>query len=98
MTTVTTEIVFFFFSDYILTRLGGPVTLSLSLFSYIIRHVFFSNLLILIRLVYYSLMENPWIVLPAELLHGLTYAAMWAACVRHASEVAPPGIFLEAFF
>ncbi len=32
-----------------------------------------------IRLFYYSLLHEPWAVLPAELLHGITFAAMWSA-------------------
>lgn len=41
---------------------------------------------------YYALLVTPWAVLPAELLHGLTFAAMWAACVKHGSDIAPPGL------
>eukprot|EP01127_Copromyxa_protea_P005254 TRINITY_DN1517_c0_g1_i3.p1 TRINITY_DN1517_c0_g1~~TRINITY_DN1517_c0_g1_i3.p1 ORF type:complete len:386 (-),score=46.03 TRINITY_DN1517_c0_g1_i3:116-1273(-) len=79
-TTVSTEIIFFIFSERILNKLGVKITLALSLVTYIVR------------LVYYGLLSSPWWVLPAELLHGLTFAAMWAACVKHGSDIAPPGL------
>ena len=33
----------------------------------------------IIRFLYYALMKDPWMVMPAEVLHGITFAAMWAA-------------------
>ena len=32
-----------------------------------------------LRFLYYALLADPWWVMPAEVLHGVTFAAMWAA-------------------
>lgn len=45
-----------------------------------------------IRLGYYAILPNPWAVLPAELLHGVTFAAFWSACIYYSSTIAPPGL------
>lgn len=34
-------------------------------------------------------LETPWWILPAEVLHGLTFAAMWSACSSYATSIAP---------
>lgn len=34
-------------------------------------------------------LETPWWVLPAEVLHGLTFAAMWSASSSYATSIAP---------
>lgn len=34
-------------------------------------------------------LREPWWVLPAEVLHGLTFAAMWAATTDYAHQIAP---------
>ncbi|KAK7482942.1 hypothetical protein BaRGS_00025842 [Batillaria attramentaria] len=44
-----------------------------------------------LRMLGYSLLENPWLVLLIEPLHGLTFALMWAAVTTRASQIAPPG-------
>ena len=31
-------------------------------------------------------------VLPCEVLHGLTFAALWSACCNNAAAIAPPGL------
>lgn len=36
-----------------------------------------------------QVLREPWWVLPAEVLHGLTFATMWAATVAFAQEIAP---------
>lgn len=40
-----------------------------------------------------QVLREPWWVLPAEVLHGLTFAAMWAATTDYAHGIAP-GTFL----
>ena len=62
---VLVEIPFFFFSKYLLEKLGmrGMVVLA---------HVCY-----IIRVVAYTMLPNAWAVLPFELLHGTTFAAMW---------------------
>ena len=44
-----------------------------------------------IRFLYISWLENPWLVLPLEVLQGITHAAVWAACTSYMGRVAPPG-------
>lgn len=75
-----TEVPFFFFSGHLIKRLGNDVVLHLGLLTYILRFV------------YYSYLEDAWLVLPAEALHGLTYAASWAASTDYAASIAPPGL------
>ncbi|XP_071786868.1 major facilitator superfamily domain-containing protein 6-like [Asterias amurensis] len=45
-----------------------------------------------VRFLGYSLISNPWLVLPFELLHGFTYGVFWAACTTFASANAPSGM------
>jgi len=78
--TCVAEVPFFFFYDRMLKYLKVRGFLYLAFLCYIIRFV------------YYSLLTDPWVVLPAELLHGLTYAGLWATCVLHANELAPSGM------
>ena len=44
-----------------------------------------------VRFLLYSLLRNPWLVLPMELLNGLTFGLFYANMVGYASAVAPPG-------
>ena len=45
-----------------------------------------------IRLLAYSVIVTPWAVLVIQLLHGLTFAALWTAGVSYAHRAAPPGM------
>jgi MFS transporter, PPP family, 3-phenylpropionic acid transporter len=49
-----------------------------------------------LRLVFYSLTAQPWVVLLIQLLHGLTFAAIYTAGVYYADLVAPPGMQASA--
>jgi hypothetical protein len=52
-----------------------------------------SMLLLGLRLAIYAMLpwfHNPWLVLPVELLHGVTYAAAWGAGIVHCKRLAPP--------
>ena len=49
-------------------------------------------LVLSLRLLVYSLLSNPWHVLYAEALHGVTFALMWAAVANHANAIAPVGL------
>ncbi len=44
-----------------------------------------------VRLLCYSLLTNPWYVLPIELLNGLTLGVYWSTSASFAYMVAPPG-------
>jgi len=44
-----------------------------------------------VRFVYYSLLRDPWAVLPCEALNGLTFAVTWSVSCTYANEIAPLG-------
>ncbi len=74
------EIPVFLYARRLLARWGAPFVLMLSLAGTVIRAFA------------YVFMTAPWQVLPISLLHGPTFAAMWAAGVAYADEIAPPGL------
>ncbi|KAK7482915.1 hypothetical protein BaRGS_00025815 [Batillaria attramentaria] len=45
-----------------------------------------------VRMLGYSLLVNPWVVLVIAPLHGLTFGLLWAAASTHANMIAPPGL------
>ncbi|XP_036397245.1 major facilitator superfamily domain-containing protein 6-like [Megalops cyprinoides] len=42
------------------------------------------------RYLYISYLQNAWIILPMELLQGVTHALVWAACISYLSAAVPP--------
>lgn len=44
-----------------------------------------------LRFLLYSVLTNPWWVLPIEFLNGSTFGMAYAAMASYASIVAPPG-------
>lgn len=70
---------FFYFSGPLIKRLGAVSVVVLALLAYTVR------------LGYYSMLTSPWWVLPAELLHGVTFSLSWAAIASFAALHAPPG-------
>lgn len=40
----------------------------------------------------HQVLQDPWWVLPVEVVHGLTFAAMWAATTDYAHGVAPGAV------
>jgi len=78
--TVLTEIPFFFFAKMLLNRVGIRGMIVLAHLGYVAR------------VIGYTYLTNAWWVLPIELLHGLTFAAMWAAGVAFANNRAPNGL------
>lgn len=73
------ELPFFFISGKLLKKIGHVNAMSLVLFGFGVR--FFC----------YSLLQNPWYVLPVELLSGVTFGVFYATMASYASIVAPPG-------
>lgn len=69
-----------FFANRLVQRLGARGMLMMALFAYIAR------------LLLYSISAQPWQVLATQLLHGLTFAAIWAAGVSYVHEIVPPGL------
>jgi len=76
--TCISEVPFFFISARLLDTWGHTRILALSLLAFAAR------------LLYYSVLRDPWWTLPAELLHGATYALAWASATRYAYEEFPP--------
>ena len=74
------EIPVFIFCSHLIKHLGHNGVLYLTLVCYAIRFLG------------YSFIRNPWLVIPLELLHGVTYAAAWATCSGYANVCAPPGM------
>jgi PPP family 3-phenylpropionic acid transporter len=74
------EVPILFFSGRLLRRWGARSLLSASLACFVLR------------VIGYSLASTPWQVLLLQLLHGLTFSALWAAGVAFAGEAAPEGL------
>ncbi|XP_032592051.1 major facilitator superfamily domain-containing protein 6 isoform X2 [Drosophila grimshawi] len=73
------ELPFFFMSGWILKRIGHVNAMSLVLFGFGVRFIL------------YSMLQNPWYILPIELLNGVTFGLFYATMASYASIVAPPG-------
>ncbi|MCB0083815.1 MAG: MFS transporter [Caldilineaceae bacterium] len=47
---------------------------------------------VIVRMFAYAAISQPVLVLPVQLLHGLTFSAMWVAGVAYADRIAPAGL------
>jgi MFS transporter, PPP family, 3-phenylpropionic acid transporter len=74
------EVPAMFFSDRLLRRFGARGMLIIAMTA------------IGLRLICYSLTTQPWVVLVIQLVHGLTFAAIFTAGVYYADQIAPPGM------
>jgi PPP family 3-phenylpropionic acid transporter len=74
------ELPILYFSDRLLNRFGAA------------GMIIFSMSLLVLRLFAYSFIRNPLLVLPIQLLHGPTYAAMWVSGVSYTAKYAPRGM------
>jgi MFS family permease len=75
-----TEMPVLFFSGKVIKRIGEVSCLYIAFVAYGIR--FLS----------YAFLMNIWLVLPVELLHGVTFGLMFPAATMYASRIAPPGM------
>ncbi|KQS43807.1 major facilitator superfamily domain-containing protein 6-A isoform X1 [Drosophila erecta] len=73
------ELPFFFLSGWILKKIGHVNAMSLVLFGFGVRFIL------------YSMLQNPWYILPVELMNGVTFGLFYATMASYASIVAPPG-------
>lgn len=48
-----------------------------------------TQLAFVVRFVYYTLLVEPWSVLPCELLNGITFAVTWNVSCTYANEISP---------
>jgi PPP family 3-phenylpropionic acid transporter len=74
------ELPIFFFSDRLIARWGARGLLLIAMGAYALR------------LLALSLANAAWMILPLQLLHGLTFSAMWTAGVSYSNQIAPPGL------
>ena len=73
----------FFCSNAILRALGTDNTLHVVVAAFVLRLMAYSTL---------SSWPTPWLVLPVELLHGITFGCAWAAGTSKSAELAPDGL------
>lgn len=73
------EVSMYFLSEKLIKKIGQVRVLYLGLICYSIR------------LFYYAVIPNTWMVLAVELLPGITTAAVWAACLSYVSINSKPG-------
>lgn len=73
------ELPFFFISGWLLKKIGHVNAMTLVLFTFGVR------------LCLYSLLSNPWLVLPIELMQGITFGVFYSTMATYASIVAPAG-------
>ncbi|XP_071511639.1 major facilitator superfamily domain-containing protein 6-like [Diadema antillarum] len=78
--TAIAEIPFMYFSGNIIKRAGYSGVMYITLIAYVIRYFG------------YSLVRNPWFILPVQLLHGVTYGLAWPMFTAFANTVAPKGM------
>jgi MFS family permease len=81
LSTCVSEVPFFFFSDKIVKALTPHGVLVLASWCLALRLLLYS------AIPFYPAIE---LILPVELLHGVTYACMWSAAVAYGAHVAPP--------
>jgi PPP family 3-phenylpropionic acid transporter len=74
------ELPIFFYSNRLLRRWGARGLLLIALFAYAVRALA------------YTVVSDPWMFLVVQLLHGLTFSAMWVAGVSFADSMAPEGL------
>ncbi|GMF31372.1 unnamed protein product [Phytophthora fragariaefolia] len=73
------ELPFFFHANKIIERFGTAKCIFVSLIAYGIR------------MTTYTFVQHPWLVLPIEVLHGLTYGLLLAAFTNYIYEATPKG-------
>ncbi len=74
------ELPVFFYSGRLMKRWGARSLLVFSLFVYVLRALML------------SVLPTAWMILPVQLLHGLTFSLTWAAGVSYARQIAPAGM------
>lgn len=71
---------FLYGSDWFLEKFGATRLLLIALVVYFIR------------LIGYSMLDNPWWCIPYELMEAFTLHLMWVSTVRLAYQISPPGM------
>ncbi|XP_072040443.1 major facilitator superfamily domain-containing protein 6-like isoform X2 [Amphiura filiformis] len=78
--TTMAEIPCFFVSGPIIKRIGHNSVFCLGLLAFCVR------------LLGFSFAPNPWVILPFQVLHGITFGLFWAAVASYATMIAPDGM------
>jgi hypothetical protein len=73
------EVPFFFFSGKLLKKFGHIACMNLVLFGFVLRFYL------------YSIIQNPWHVLPIEFLNGITFGIFYSTMASYASIISPQG-------
>lgn len=79
VTSAFSEIPMLCISKYLIRCFGHQWVIFVSLFSYGGRFL------------YFSYCKNPWLIIPIELLHGLSYTTVHSACASYAASVSLHG-------
>lgn len=78
-TETISELPLFFFSNKIFERFGTPNCIIFSVVAYGVR------------MIVYTYAHNPWVWLPFEALHGMTFGLLWAAFTNYIFQSSPEG-------
>ena len=78
--TCISEAACLFFSKQMIQWLGHKNIFIIVIFCYGVRHLA------------YSMIHNPWLVVPVALLHGICFGAFWPACTSYVNIIAPVGM------
>lgn len=73
------ELPFFFISGWFINKIGHNNAMTLVLFTFGIR------------LMLYSILSNPWWVLPIEFMQGITFGIFYTTMTTYANIVSPSG-------
>lgn len=87
--TAMSEAPFFFITSAVLARISLKFALCIVLFGYAIRFLYYAQIGM-------PPLEAPEWTLPAELLHGFTFALGWAAATQYVAVLLPPELSSSA--
>lgn len=86
LTARLSEVVFFLLADEITKRLSGALNIiTLAVFSYFIQFA----LLIFV--------SNPWLIIPLQLLSGISYALFWYGAMEYTQSIAALDVFVTVY-
>lgn len=86
LTARLSEVVFFLLADEITKRLSGALNIiTLAVFSYFIQFA----LLIFV--------SNPWLIIPLQLLSGLSYALFWYGAMEYTQSIAALDVYVTVY-
>jgi len=77
---IVSEVPFFYYSGSLMKRFG------------LMKILGFALVCIFLRQAWNAILENAWLLLPGELLHGITFSVANAAIVDHCNRIAPEGL------